>query len=153
MRTKTGRLCHNQGQDSRTRRGGSVRLFQARWMAPVIVLAALAALGPSLDAKKPQPAPTKNISGAVLDPSNNGISGASVMLTDLETHKTDAMYSGVNGVYAFSGLNPNHDYEIQAKYQNVASKVRQVSSLDSRMEIVVNLVVGSPRTAASHTSQ
>jgi len=126
---------------------------RSRRIVAVMALFALAAFARSLEAKKPKPPVTKTISGAVLDQSNNGISGASVTLLDLETHKTDAMYSGANGVYAFSGLSPNDDYKLQASYKNITSGVREVSSLDSRTEIVVNLVVSSPAAGPAHTSR
>ncbi|MGH9359446.1 MAG: carboxypeptidase-like regulatory domain-containing protein [Terriglobia bacterium] len=109
----------------------------------------LAAFGSCFAAKKPAPVVTKTISGAVLDQSNNGVPGASVMLMDLETHKGDAMYTGANGVYAFSGLNPNDDYRLQAKYRGRVSNVREVSSLDSRTEIAINLVLNSGNAHAS----
>lgn len=109
----------------------------------------VAAFGSRLAAKKPAPPVTKTISGAVLDQSNNGVPGASVVLTDLEAHKGDAIYSGANGVYAFSGLNPNDDYRLQAKYKDRVSDVREVSSLDSRMDIAINLVLSSKKTSGS----
>jgi len=151
---KTGRFRYSLCQDScRPRRGASAGSARTRWAAAMIALLGLLACAPSLQAKKPAPPTTKTISGAVLDQFNNGISGASVMLLDLETHKTDAMYSGANGAYAFSGLSPNDDYRLQASYKNITSGVRHVSSLDSRTEIVVNLIVSVPANGAAHASQ
>jgi Carboxypeptidase regulatory-like domain len=77
----------------------------------------------------------------VLDASDRGISGASVLLTDLETHKTDAIYAGTDGRYTFSGLNAYDDYDIRARYQGQTSTTREVSSMDPRLQIVVNLTV------------
>jgi hypothetical protein len=94
---------------------------------------------------KQKPPPTRTIYGQVLDVSSRGISGASVLLTDLETHKTNAIYAGADGRYIFSGLNAYDDYKIRARYHGVTSTTRQVSSMDPRIQIVVNLTV-SPRS-------
>lgn len=109
-------------------------------------------LAPGLMAKQ-KPMPTKSISGAVLDLANNDIAGASVFLTDIDTHHRDAIYSGADGTYNFSGLDPSHDYQVQAKYKNRASEVRSVSSYDTRSAVVVNLVLkpaASKSTSGSH---
>jgi hypothetical protein len=103
------------------------------WVALVVAL-------PGSFAKQKPPA-TRTISGLVLDSSGRGIAGASVMLTNLKTHRSNAIYSGANGNYNFSGLDPLVDFEIQAKYKGMASKVRRVSSFDPRLQIVVNLTV------------
>lgn len=123
--------------------------MRAVWLAVAAgVLLAFGASAPRLIAKK-KPAPVKAISGAVLNASNAGVAGAAVMLTDVEAHTTDTIYSGANGKYSFDGLNPNDDYKVQAKYQGLTSDVRHVSSLDSRVKVVVNLVLGSPESAAA----
>ena len=148
---KIGKIRHHSRCGSRTRGDGYASLLRMRWAAPVILLAGLALFGANLNGKKPPASLTKTISGAVLDQSNNGIPGASVVLTDTEAHKTDALYTGAHGDYAFSGLNPNDDYQVQAKYRNLASEVRHVSSLDSRPDVVVNLVVSSAHPTASRS--
>lgn len=119
------------------------RVRQIAWMSLALLLS-----GPFLWAKQKPPA-TKTISGAVLDGSQNGISGATVLLTDLRTHLNTAIFSGAKGAYQFSGLNPAHDYQLQAKYKGMTSDVREVSSLDARMHIVVNLVLAPPNSAGT----
>ncbi|MGH9450264.1 MAG: carboxypeptidase-like regulatory domain-containing protein [Terriglobia bacterium] len=119
---------------------GSLVIFVA------VCVCALAA--PQLGAKQ-KPMPVKTILGAVLNSSNAGVTGASVMLTNLETRHTDAIYSGPNGKYTFSGLDPNDDYQLQATYRRLQSAVRRVSSLDSRSQIVINLVLTAPHSAAA----
>ncbi|MGH9355065.1 MAG: carboxypeptidase-like regulatory domain-containing protein [Terriglobia bacterium] len=148
---KIGKVRQHSRNGSRTWRDVRARLLRMRWAAPLIALVGLAVCGPNLKAKKPPTSPAKTISGAVLDEANNGIPGASVVLTDVEAHKADALYTGAHGAYVFSGLNPNDDYQIQAKYRNLMSEVRHVSSLDSRPDVVVNLVVSSAHPAASHS--
>ncbi|HEX5482721.1 MAG TPA: carboxypeptidase-like regulatory domain-containing protein [Terriglobia bacterium] len=104
-------------------------------------------------AAKKKPPLTKTISGAVLDSSNHGVTGASVMLTDSETHRTTAIYSGEKGFYSFTGLDPNHTYHLQAKYKGMVSDHRGVSAFDGRVHMVVNLVLNPPDDASASNPQ
>jgi hypothetical protein len=102
---------------------------------------------PGLEAKEKQKAPTtKTVSGLVTDQAESGISGAEITIKDLQTGKTVAIYTDANGEYRISGLDPHHDYEVHAGYKGVNSETRQVSSVDTRMKIVVNLIVPSPKS-------
>jgi len=98
---------------------------------------------PGLAAKQKAPT-TKTVSGLVTDKAENGISGATVTLKDLQTGKTVAIYADVNGHYRFADLDPHHDYEIQASFKGVASETRQVSSFDTRWKLVINLTIPPP---------
>jgi len=98
---------------------------------------------PGLAAKEKVPT-TKTVSGAVTDKAENGISGATVTLKDLQTGKTVAIYAGANGQYQFSDLDPQHDYQIQASFKGVSSETRQVNSFDTRRKLVVNLTIPPP---------
>ncbi len=117
----------------------------AAWAAVLLCLGGLTLWGPRARAKQ-KPLPTKTISGLVLDPSGRGISGASVLLTDLANQKTQAIYTGGNGDYNFSDLTPYDDYQILAKYRGMESEVRHVSSADERAQIVINLTVSPPKS-------
>ena len=85
------------------------------------------------------------MTGVVLDATDNPIVGASVELTDKQTGKKVGIYTEDEGRYLFADLNPYHDYEIQALSKNLASEVRQVSSLDDRDKIVIILRVPPPK--------
>ena len=98
---------------------------------------------PGLAAKQKAPT-TKTVSGVVMDKTENGIGGAEVTLKDLQTGKTLAIYAEANGQYRFSDLDPHHDYEIQASFKGVASETRQVSSIDTRRKLVINLTIPPP---------
>jgi len=97
-----------------------------------------------LAAKKQKGPTTKTVSGLVMDKADNGIGGAQVTLKDLQTGKTVAIYAEPNGQYQFANLDPHHDYEIQAKFKGGASEIRQVSSLDTRWKLVINLTILPP---------
>ena len=98
---------------------------------------------PGLAAKQKAPT-TKTVSGAVTDKSENGINGATVTLKNLQTGKTVAIYTGANGQYQFSDLDPHQDYEIQASFKGVSSETRQVNSVDTRRKLVINLTIPPP---------
>jgi hypothetical protein len=91
-------------------------------------------------AKEKKPV-TRTVSGVVLDEAENGIEGATVELTDVQTGKLIAVYSQEGGQYRFYGLLPSHDYKIKATFKGSSSDVRQVSSVDTRMRVVLNLTI------------
>jgi hypothetical protein len=99
----------------------------------------LALSAPNLPGK--QKPVSRTVSGVVLDGSDNGLSGATVELTDLRSGKKFASYAGEGGEYHFSDLQPTHDYEVQATFKGVSSAVRKVSSADTRNKIVINLTI------------
>ncbi len=84
------------------------------------------------------------VTGTVLDQADNGIVGATVVLTDLQTGKKNATYSQEGGRYQFADLQATHDYEVQANYKGLTSEARRVSSFDNRNTIVLNLKIPSP---------
>jgi hypothetical protein len=88
--------------------------------------------------KKPQ---TRTVRGVTMDEAENLIQGAAVELTDLQTKKVLDIYSLEGGQYQFTDLRFDHDYTVQATYKNSSSEVRQVSSLDTRTPLVVNLII------------
>lgn len=86
----------------------------------------------------------RTVSGTVLDKHENGITGATVELTDLATGKKIAIYSEEGGRYKFSDLEPTHDYSLQATRGSLSSEVRKISSFDSRNSFVINLKIEPP---------
>ena len=89
---------------------------------------------------------SRTVHGTVLDEANNGIAGATVSLTDLQSGKKLATYTKDDGQYQYSDLIPNHDYELQASYKGVLSEVRKVSSVDTRNRIVINFTFPPPKS-------
>lgn len=132
------------------RRGEVVFLFvpgsRRRWAGQVLVAVLVMAGFATLGLSKKHHKITKSVSGMVLDRAENGIAGAVVELTDVQSGKTLAIYSGTGGKYHFGGLSPDHDYKIQAKYKGASSEVRQVSSFDPRMRVVINLTLSGHKS-------
>lgn len=85
--------------------------------------------------KKPT---SRTVSGLVLDETENGIEGAAIELTDVQTGKVQAIYSQEGGQYRFSDLLFSHDYRIKATFKGTSSETRQVSSMDTRPQLVIN---------------
>ena len=96
-------------------------------------------------AKKKQEIP-RTVSGRVLDEADNGISGAVVELTDLQTGKKLAIFSEEGGRYTFSGLERAHDYEVKASYKGAPSEVRKASSLGEQ-QLILNLRIPPPQSS------
>jgi hypothetical protein len=110
----------------------------------VLVLSALPFSGLGLAAKEKKI--SKTVTGLVMDKDENGISGAAVELTDLQTGKKVTIVSEEGGRYKFSDLQPTHDYELQAKNQGLESEPRKVSSFDSRNRLVINLKIAPAKS-------
>ncbi|HEV2350133.1 MAG TPA: carboxypeptidase-like regulatory domain-containing protein [Terriglobia bacterium] len=133
-----------KGDGGRARDAARPRGWVACGLAIALVVCILAGPTPSAWAKK-KVKPSRRVTGVVLDADNNPIVGATVELTDKQTGKKLAIYSADEGRYLFADLDPYHDYEIQALSKNLASDVRQVSSLDDRDKIVIILRVPPPK--------
>ncbi len=114
------------------------------WLAALAAVQLLVFFTGGLAAK--QKKVPRSVSGFVLDKDENGIAGATVELTDLQTGKKLAIFSEEGGRYKFSDLEPLHDYELQATHKGLSSEVRRVSSFDSRNTIVINLKIEPPKS-------
>jgi Carboxypeptidase regulatory-like domain len=99
---------------------------------------------PLVQAKKEEK-PSRTVAGVVTDEGENPIAGAVVVLTDLQTGKKNATYTGADGAYQYAGLQVTRDYEIQASYKGISSQLRKVSSVDPRKRVTVNLRIPPPK--------
>ncbi|MGH7870325.1 MAG: carboxypeptidase-like regulatory domain-containing protein [Candidatus Dormibacteraceae bacterium] len=122
----------------------SHRQFTRTFWAFGVAMAGLVFLPTVLAAKKKPPV-VRTISGEVMDNARNGVDGATVELADLETNKTLAIYTINGGQYSFTGLDPHHNYHVQAKYKGMVSRVRTASSINPNNQIVVNLTLAPAR--------
>jgi len=89
--------------------------------------------------------PTRVVSGVVSDAAENPLPGAVVTLTDLQDGKKTATYTGQSGSYQFSELQITRDYDVQATFKGVSSRVRRISAIDPRNRIVLNLRIPPPK--------
>jgi hypothetical protein len=87
----------------------------------------------------------KTVRGVVTDKSDNPIEGAVVYLSNTRTTQVRSNISTKSGDYRFSGIDPNAEYELYAEKDGAKSQVRNISSFDSRLDIVLNLKLGKKK--------
>ena len=81
----------------------------------------------------------KTVRGVVTDKSDNPIGAGVVFLKNVRTNQVRSNITTNDGNYRFSGIDPNAEYELYAEKDGAKSQTRNVSSFDSRMDIVLNL--------------
>jgi fructose 1,6-bisphosphatase len=106
-----------------------------------LLLAGVLVFGFATGLAKEKKSTSRTVSGLVLDETENGIEGATIELTDVQTGKVVAIYSQEGGQYHLSDLLPSHDYKIKATFKGASSEIRQVSSMDTRPHPVINLTL------------
>jgi hypothetical protein len=129
---------------TRVQPGGAVQdqaPFSVRAVAylPIMLLVAVLSVGAVTGLAKDKTPRTRTVSGQVMDDADNGVVGATVELKDLETGKVLDIYSRDGGNYQFADLRFDHDYTVQANYKGLYSESRQISSLETRTPLVLNL--------------
>jgi Carboxypeptidase regulatory-like domain len=81
----------------------------------------------------------KTVRGVVLDKSENPVAAGVVFLKNVRTNQVRSNITNDQGNYRFSGIDPNAEYELYAEKDSLKSQTRNISSFDSRMDIVLNL--------------
>jgi hypothetical protein len=107
--------------------------FLAMLILPLLAASAVYAQGAKHEAQ------LKTVRGVVVDKSDNPVPTGVVFLKNVRTNQVRSYIADNQGNYRFSGLDPNSDYELHAEKDGAKSQTRNVSSFDSRMDIVVNL--------------
>lgn len=88
----------------------------------------------------------RTLRGSVTDKDENPVrDGAIVYLKNTKTGVVKTYIAEDTGEYRFTGLDPNVDYEVHAEHKELASAKRNISSFDSRKEIVVHLKLNKKR--------
>ncbi|HXY23996.1 MAG TPA: carboxypeptidase-like regulatory domain-containing protein [Candidatus Acidoferrum sp.] len=105
----------------------------------LLAVSMLASVATAQDKKRE--AQLRTVHGLVLDRSDNPVSESVVFLKNTRTNIVRSFYTDANGIYRFSGLDPNVDYEVHAEKEGAKSTTRTVSSFDSRKDINLNLKI------------
>jgi hypothetical protein len=105
----------------------------------VLALCFLAAISVAQDAKRE--AQLRTVRGVVTDKSETPIPASVVFLKNTRTNAVKSYIADETGNYRFSGLDPNADYEVHAEKDGAKSPTRQVSSFDSRKDMILNLKI------------
>ena len=77
----------------------------------------------------------RTVHGAVIDAAENPVTSAIVYLKNMKTQDVKTYITREDGLYRFSGLDPNVDYQVYAEHNGMVSSTREVSSYDSRRDI------------------
>jgi Carboxypeptidase regulatory-like domain len=108
-------------------------------LAVSLVLIGAAAARAALAAQNKGDSELRTIHGAVVDKSENPAPSSIVYLLNVKTQSVRTYIADDRGIYRFSGLDPNVDYEIHAERNGFWSSTRTISSFDSRRDIDVTL--------------
>jgi hypothetical protein len=80
----------------------------------------------------------RTLQGKVLSSSNKPLSGSIVYLKDDRTNSIRSFISTADGSYHFGQLSRDTDYQVWARYKDVKSDTKGISSYDSRDKVVIN---------------
>lgn len=136
------------------------RLFVSRRLHEILNIRAFCclALGLALTAFAVFAASTRNqdskgepalrtIHGTVIDKNESPVPSSVVYLLNVKTEAVKTYIADDAGIYRFSGLDPNVDYEVHAEHNDMTSPNRTVSSFDSRHDIEVILKLSRKKAA------
>jgi len=90
----------------------------------------------------------RTIHGTVVDKDENPAPASVVYLLNVKTQAVKTYIADNAGLYRFSGLDPNVDYEVHAEKGSMTSATRTVSSFDSRRDIEVVLKLSHLKKSA-----
>jgi hypothetical protein len=79
------------------------------------------------------------VSGRVLDDASAPVKDAVVYLKDMHTLVVKSYIASADGAYRFGQLSANTDYEIWAVAGGKKSKVRTISSFDTKTQFTIDL--------------
>jgi hypothetical protein len=110
-----------------------------RLFCVALTILLLASMVAAQDAK--HDAQLRTVHGVVTDKSEAPIASAVVFLKNTRSNVVRSYISDEAGNYRFSGLDLNADYEIHAEKDGATSSNRNVSSFDSKKDLVLNLKI------------
>lgn len=83
----------------------------------------------------------RTVEGKVKAKDETPIKGAVVYLKDARTLAVKSFISDEDGQFHFGQLSQNTDYEIYAEYEGKRSKVKKISSFDSKNDFLFTLII------------
>ncbi len=94
--------------------------------------------------EKREEAKLRSLMGLVVDAQEQPASGAVVQLKDMRTLQVRSFITQNDGQYHFSGLRPDIDYQVTAKFGDLTAAPRTLSIFDNRKEAVMNFKLDKP---------
>lgn len=106
-----------------------------------------------LNQKKEKNPTSRMVSGQVVDDTGQPLEGALVVLIDGKTKEKFEFFTKKDGRYKFEDLSFSVDYQLRAKWKNLASEERKLSQYDHTPRIVRQLEVTTPEGAPPPSSE
>jgi hypothetical protein len=114
-------------------RAGDAKRFRLLVVAATVALAcATAGRVRAQDRNAPE---LRTVHGTVIDRNENPVATSIVYLKNMKTQTVKTYITSDDGLYRFSGLDPNVDYQLHAEHDDLTSPSHTVSSYDSRRDI------------------
>ncbi|HKS67289.1 MAG TPA: carboxypeptidase-like regulatory domain-containing protein [Candidatus Acidoferrales bacterium] len=130
--TRFPQFAHAALNSSRKRGGGANR----SWMLILAAAVTLACVTPPSYAQDQRNRPElRTVHGTVIDQNENPVSTSIVYLKNMKTQGVKTYITSEDGIYRFSGLDPNVDYQVHAEHNDLTSSSHTISSYDSRRDI------------------
>ena len=117
------------------------RRFTAPVLAIALAIAACIVVAPARNVfAADQHGPTQRIvTGRVLSPADAPLPDAIVYLKDTRALTVKSFITGPDGAYRFVQLSANTDYQLWAEAGGKKSKVRAISSFDTKNQFIIDL--------------
>jgi hypothetical protein len=115
----------------------------------VILLGFLASIPARTQETKEQKkaeAQLRTVHGTVENKDENPVPASVVYLLNVKTQAVKTSFTDEKGLYRFSGLDPNLDYQIHAEHDDMTSSTRSISSYDSRRDIEITLKLSKKKS-------
>jgi hypothetical protein len=113
-------------------------------LVALLAVLLLVAVGVSEPAQKGE-SKLRTVHGTVINKDENPVPAAVVYLKNARTQNVQTHIADETGLFRFSGLDPNVDYEIHAESTDMVSNTRTISSFDSRKDMNVTLKLDKPK--------
>lgn len=112
---------------------GNANRFRLLVLAAAVAIACATAGGVrAQDRNEPE---LRTVHGTVIDRNENPVATSIVYLKNMKTQTVKTYITSDDGLYRFSGLDPNVDYQLHAEHNDLTSPSHTVSSYDSRRDI------------------
>ncbi len=114
-------------------------------LAAVTLLVSAGLFGQAQTRKeKREEAKLRNVMGVVVDAQEQPANGAVVQLKDMRTLQVRSFITQNDGAYHFTGLRPDVDYQITAKFGDMTAAPRTLSIFDNSKDAVRNFKLDKP---------
>jgi Carboxypeptidase regulatory-like domain len=131
----------NYGAWEEKRLGKKFRIPRLALLVLLMLFTAFPAAAQQTKDEKKAEAQLRTVHGLIEDKDEDPVPASVVYLLNVKTQAVRTSFADEKGLYRFSGLDPNVDYEVHAEHEDVTSSTRTISSFDSRRDIEVNLKV------------